>query len=437
MNRYTAWFNGSSMRALFVLLYLILPSVTWSLVYRELKIVADVAPLAVLESLVWQPVARLIRLAWCMLCISMLLLEWNIFPESYLFYLTLMVRAASFPQGRAVAFGLCFFVVFVLLPSPWRPRWRTGFAIFAIYGTLLGAKTWGVTKPHMAWLRQPAPRALQVAWTDAARIWTVSVAPAQYDAQSPGNVQLATWLSAPNPPVKVLVVLLESWGETRAGMATLVANIRREIAPAEVAGGFTAYAGPTLAGEVRDLCGHILSFSSVDASLAGCLPRQARQAGYDTTAFHGYDGYFYNRQILYPQIGFANSWFAPDFESADRCGGAFDGICDDVVLGRAINQLNAPGRQFVYMMSLSAHEPISPGLADRRYIHISPRQSLDGRQVNEALINLAIAQVQQIARHGHENIVVYLAGDHNPPGQEEARGLPIGMVPYIILRWRS
>jgi len=419
------------------LLYFTLPSIVWSLVYREPKIVVDVLPLAVVESLVWRPIACVIRLAWCLLCVSMLLLEWNIFPESYLFYLTLMVRAASFPQGRAIALGLCLLIVFIALPPPRRLSRHVEVSIFAIYAALLGAKAWPVTKTHLIWLRQPAPRALQVAWTDAARIWTVSVAPADYDARSPGHAQLAAWLAAPNRPAKLLVVLLESWGETSADMATLVSNVRRDVPSAEVAGGFTAYAGPTLAGEVRDLCGHILSFSSVDASLADCLPRRALREGYHTAAFHGYDGYFYNRQILYPQIGFMRSWFAPDFGAAERCGGAFDGICDDIVLARAIDRLRAPGRQFVYMMSLSAHEPIAPSLADRSYIRAAPGHALDGRRINEALVRLAVNQSRQIAREGRGDVVLYMAGDHNPPGQEEARGLPPGKVPYLLLRWRS
>jgi len=434
--KYAVWVRSAPVMGIFfALLYLTIPSVTWSLVYREPKIVADVVILAIIEGLVWQPAARLIRLIWCILCVSMILLEWNIFPESYLFYIKIMLHVASFPQGRAIALGLLLLAVFIMLPSPWQPRWRRSLAVVVIYGALLGAKAWGVTKPHMTWLRQPAPRALQVAWTDAVRIGSVSVAPPHYDAQSPGHTQLAMWISATNHPVKVLVILLESWGETPADMAALIANLRRAYASAKVVGGFTDYAGPTLAGEVRDLCGRILSFSSVDASLADCLPYEAKRAGYDTTAFHGYDGYFYNRQIIYPQIGFEHSWFASDFGDLSRCGGAFDGICDDVVLEKAINQLRRPGRQFVYMMSLSAHEPISADLVNRVYLRLPSGQPLGGKQVNEALVRLAISKANETAIKTHQPVVVYLAGDHNPPGREEALGLPIGKVPYLLMSW--
>lgn len=418
-----------------MLSYLVLPTIVWSLVYREPKVVADVLPLAILEGFVWRPIARIARLLWCLLCVSMLLLEWNIFPESYQFYLTLMVRAASFPQGRAIAVGLGMLAVFAVLPRPRRPAPATAICGLALYALLFGAKIWPVTKPHLTWLRQPAPRAMQVAWSDLARVWTVSVAPDRYDARSHGHAQLAAWVAASDRPSKILVILLESWGETPADMARLVAATRRAASPTEAVAGYTAYSGPTLSGEIRDLCGSVLSFRNVDASIGQCLPRAAGRVGYSATAFHGYDGYFYSRQILYPQIGFTRTWFAPDFGDADRCGGAFDGICDDIVLAKAIDQLRAAGPQFVYMMSLSAHEPVALSLGDRAYVRATPGSSLNGRRVNEALLRLAVAQARRIAHDGQEDVVLYVAGDHNPPG-EDARGLPAGKVPYLLMRWR-
>lgn len=423
---------------LILLIYLVLPTLVWSLVYRDLKIVADVLPLLVIETFASSAIARVIRLGWCLLCGSMLLLEWNIFPESYAFYLDLMLRAASFPQGRAVAVGFGLLILFLALPPPPRLGRRTLVAFLLVYAILAGAKIWSATKPHLTWLRQPVLRAAQVAWTDSSRLLTASVAPVSYDAYSLGHAQLAAWLDQQRQaPTKIMVILLESWGERPDQFATLVDMVRARIPASEIISGYTAFSGPTLSGEVRELCGKVLSFRAVDASLSECLPRQAQALGYETTAFHGYEGYFYNRQIVYPQIGFARSWFASDLDGAERCGGAFDGVCDDAMLERAFAQLSRPGRQFVYLMSLSAHEPVAADMMRRNYIRSATMvraKSDGGKRVNEALIDLAISKAGELARD--QDVVMYVAGDHNPPGQE-ARGLPDGKVPYLLLRWRN
>jgi hypothetical protein len=414
--------------------YLVLPSLVWTLVYRDPKIVADVLLLLVLEGLSPGWMARTIRLGWCLLCGSMLLLEWNIFPESYAFYFGLMIRAASFPQGRAVVIGFLLLVAFMALPPPRRTRRRTTVALLALYAALTVLKLAPQSKPYVVWLRQPALRALQVAWTDLPRLASSSVAPPAYDALTPGHVRLRSWIDeGDRAPDKVMILLLESWGQAPATFRRLVERMGSASGASLVESGYTPYAGPTLAGEVRELCGRVLSFRSIDASLSDCLPKRSRERGYVATAFHGYEAYFYNRQIIYPQIGFSKSFFAPDLDGLDRCGGAFDGICDDAVLARALGQLGRPGRQFVYMMSLSAHEPVSPDMALRPYIRRIPGP-LDGPRVNAALIRLAVLQMARRDRDGDR--VLYIVGDHNPPGGEEAQALPPGKVPYILFRWR-
>lgn len=419
----------------YFVLYLVLPSFVWSLVYREPKVVVDVIPLMLVEAMLPSLMSRLLRIFWCVVCVMMLLLEWNIFPESYFFYLTLTAKAASFPQGKAVLAGCALLALFVALPSPRAPRKVSAIALAFLYIALTLAKTFPVTKPHLLWLRQPAPRAAQVLWTDGTRLLNASVAPGTYIATSGGNTELRRLLNKKQPQ-KVLIIILESWGETPEQLAQLLPKLSKAAGPSAVHSGYAHYNGPTLSGEIRELCGKVLSFRSVESSLANCLPQQAKHLNYTTTAFHGYEGFFYNRQIIYPQLGFDKSVFGTDLKEEDRCGGAFNGICDDAVLNHARAQLLIPGKQFVYIMSLSAHEPVDNSLYRRKYIenYISQQPaSLNSRIANEALLLSAISEARKIAKR--DGMIMYVAGDHNPPGQEEALGLPQGEVPYVIINW--
>lgn len=425
--------KGGAWRSALLLAYLAIPSVVWTFVYRDIKIVADVVLLLAVESLVPRIVARLVRLAWCLLCVTMLLLEWNIFPESYGFYFGLMVRAASFPQGRAVLAGFMLLLFFLALPPP-RVGYHARASLIALYLLVTVLKLVPITKPHAVWLRQPVLRAAQVAWSDWSRLRSASVEPGRYDALTPGYQHLRSWIDADrDAPVKIFVLLLESWGQSPGDFRRTMADVSRRASGASVQGGFVPFSGPTLSGEVRELCGRALSFRSIDASLSDCLPRAARGRGYETTAFHGYEAYFYNRQIIYPQFGFSRAYFSTDMIGRERCGGAFDGVCDDAVLTEALRRLRRPGRQFVYMMSLSAHEPVDPAMAAKAYIRAVPGQ-LNGARVNAALLRLAVDRSAQLAQR--EDVALYIAGDHNPPGGEQSMGLPRGRVPYLLMRWR-
>lgn len=414
--------------------YFIIPSFIWSIVYRDPKVVVDVFPLAILEGFLGGIVGRCIRIAWASLCLSMLLLEWNIFPESYLFYSALMLRAATFPQGRSIVAGAIMVIIFLALPTPKRARCSTMIVVLATYLLLLGCKGWSTTKPFLVWLRQPAPRALQVAWSDAERIGAVSVAPHAYNAQSFGHEQIVALLQSNHRPLKIFVIVLESWGEAVADTHRVETDVRKIAFADQVLSGYTEFSGPTLSGEIRELCGRALSFTDMTSALADCLPHSASKLGYTTTSFHGYDGYFYNRSVVYPQLGFERSWFKKDFGDADRCSGAFDGICDDVVLRRAVSQLRRAGPQFVYMMSLSAHEPISGDMAHRAYIDALVRRNISQQTVNEALIRLAVLNVRTIASNQRGGTLLYMVGDHNPPG-DGGLSLPLHMVPYVMVRW--
>jgi hypothetical protein len=133
----------------------------------------------------------------------------------------------------------------------------------------------------------------------------------------------------------------------------------------EVRRGETPYFGATTNGEIRELCGHWSNYDTFDFAKADCLPARYARAGYETSAIHGFAGWFFDREHWYPKAGFQHRTFAPEMAAmgAQTCAGVFSGTCDDAVAPIIASRLKKAGKpQLVYWMTLSTHLPI---IADR------------------------------------------------------------------------
>lgn len=418
---------------------LLLPSVAWSLVYREPKIVLDVLPLYALECWLAPRWRVLLRALWTLACAVTLLLEWNIFPESYWFYAKMWAGVAGSGQGTAsiLAFGcMAGYLVLPRLYLSWVRRRPVPLVLGCLYLLALAAKATPFGRAELVWLRVPMARAAQVVATDWRRLLHASVTGGESRAPDVAGALYREIAGAEDgtAPGKILVVLLESWGETPRSLEQLAQFLGGNGGSLER--GFTRYRGSTLPGEVRELCGVALSFADIGEIGPGCLPGRLRERGYRTVAMHGYDGTFYYRQLVYPAFGFRDVRFRKDLEGrAPSCAGAFAGICDDAIVDLAIAEIAKPGNAFVYVMSLSGHEPVADEVLRRPYVGAwSPGiPESDTQRVNRALIAHVVREVcalpPEVARP-----LVYFAGDHQPPSGAEALGFPPGLVPYLLLR---
>lgn len=430
---------ANPVRLSLVLALLFLPSLAWSMVYRVPKLVLDPIILLAVENflpVLLRPVARAL---WVTLCAVMLLLEWNVFPESYGFYMGMIGTALNSSHGLSIAAIFVILTLFVFIPMPVpSAAVRRAFLIAAgaCYFTAIFAKAipWG--KENLVWLRLPMLRAVQVAESDGDRLLHASVIGPSSDAQVAAYLYSEFERASPSfTPRKILVLLLESWGETPQALETLVNEISSPSRAVE-AWGHTGFRGSTLPGEMRELCGHALNFERPAQIGPNCLPQKFARLGFDTAALHGYDGVFYYRNLLYPNLGFARSYFKSDMSTIAVCGGAFAGICDDAVADRAIKLLAAPGPRFVYMMSLTAHLPVDDKTLVRDYVakYKSVLPGTVSQKVNRALISHVLTQLDRLAPWQCDTLV-YFAGDHNPPlAVAEASALPLGMVPYLLVR---
>lgn len=412
----------------------------WSLFYHTPKLVVDVLLLWGLEPFLPRAAQILLRTAWISLCGTMLLLEWNIYPESYLFYLGMLPSISGSQQGLAVLATLALLVIFIFVPiSPAKIRYPAhmlvAIMLFYVCTTAVKLSPWG--RENLVDLRLPLLRALQVAAVAGHQIGSVSVVGNGDMAEVRGNLyERLRDLPTEAVPPKILMVMLESWGETPEGLQQLKTWLVNESVTV-LHHGYTPYRGSTLPGEVRELCGRQIDFREIGFSGEGCLPRNLKEQGFHTTAYHGYEGFFYYRNVIYPALGFKDISFRPQLNARAQCSGAFQGACDDAVVDTAIRQLFLPGNQFVYVMSLTAHEPVSAKTLERPYIaRVMQLSALSNTQrVNRALIQHTVQQIQAETKGHGVPVWIYFAGDHNPPSDSGGlQDLPAGQVPFMLIK---
>ena len=123
--------------------------------------------------------------------------------------------------------------------------------------------------------------------------------------------------------------------------------------------------GSTFRGEVRELCWRSID-GNVVQSLPPALPAALRKLGYNTAAFHGFYKTMYDRDRLYPLLGFENSTFLDEMRRAGDvplAGTLFHGAQDAFVATQVHREILRPAKRFVYWMTLSSHVPINSSFA--------------------------------------------------------------------------
>ena len=269
------------------------------------------------------------------------------------------------------------------------------------------------------------------------------------DRPFPGRTMAAD-LATERPP-RVLSISVESLGVLRdhGAQQKVVAGLLGEVSRWYSVDVTTQhFQGPTLSGEMRELCGLLAEgvpgVSAAKRLDAVCLPATLRRQGYATLGVHGNVRQFYNRQRVYPMFGFGKTMFLDDFRrlsgGLNHCRAeAFGGVCDRAAVGAAIAFLGGKQLAFAHVMTLQGHYPLAPsdlGSADCR-----PYPGL-----RDAELCLYANQQAEILRRIGEQLstaetrpdVVYIYGDHAPPfATRVLRGaFMTGRVPYIVLRLR-
>lgn len=377
--------------------------------------------------------ARLLNLLWSICFVIALLSAWNIGPQSYLFYLT---EALPFTP-RAVLMTMAVLLgalgTFVWVDAARELRAKASNTLLLVGVVLV------VGKGLLFLVANDAVRTRQYVNSPVASLIHIS---ADYSTRQSEASLLAipthTFYdfirgrddSAP----KILMMLIESWAETPGSLAQIAKQVDHGKFHL-MASGFTEYHGATLSGEYRELCGRfIIPTSELSRSTDGlrCLPLLLRDRGYETYGLHGYNREFYARAALWSRFGFQHELFRNEFAGAHECPGPFRGVCDTDLIQRGVSILDGDrDRRFVYLLTLSSHEPLSSGLRlpVSRYFRDIPATHTTQLITRHALSDLMVALVTAPTA---QCTWVYVSGDHQPPSAALQTDLfEPGVVPYL------
>jgi len=257
-------------------------------------------------------------------------------------------------------------------------------------------------------------------------------------------------LGASAPPPNVVLVLVESWGKSRA--ADLEAALVRPYVDEglsekyTVSQGTVPFHGATLNGEARELCGSAIGVGLLAASatqLKGCLPAKMNGMGYRSMAVHGYSGRMFDRSEWYSKIGFNETWFREGLQRSGLpiCPGPFPGICDaaaSVWIGDQL-QKNSDSPQFVYWVTLNSHLPVPisnlvaspPACEGNASIAQSP--ALCSWYQLEFNVHRSVTELAM--RETARPTVFLVVGDHAPPFSSAKLRDQFSdkVVPYVLL----
>lgn len=246
------------------------------------------------------------------------------------------------------------------------------------------------------------------------------------------------------PAPRILSVAVESWGLLTEDVLNerIMSGLRAYVVQNyDVHRSDHAFVGGTLSGELRELCG-VLSRGAPSKSdmlllAPQCLPARLRAMGYSTFGVHGNHGAFYNRAVLYPELGFDQTIFQAAFmiNKSDTCSGSvFTGPCDRQTLQTAVTYLKAHERAFAHVMTLDTHLPLRPrSIKDRDCSELPPLRDVD-LCIYFHRFSDTLRAVGELVQSG-EIDQIFIYGDHAPPYADARlrKAFDVGQVPMVVL----
>lgn len=438
MNVFSAYkesphFSFLSGKAVYIrcLLWLLLPSVIWSFVFGGFYFCAEPFVFPFIEKRLNPKVSFGLKILWIFVFLIAMLASWNIYPAAYHFYFLILMGGAPLQ----VVFACCIFVFLMcifLFSAPYRET-SAGFkkSILVIGGCFIFMKF------MMPILGQSDGMIRRNIIASSPFVFKVLVLDAQSkDNKFLGPTNAPTFLnhltSAREVPAKIVLMVVESWGESQASLSEVKKNIAQNGGNI-IEAGFTDYHGSTLQGEVRELCSQYIKLDARPnfSSFSGdCAPAYMKKKGYEVLGLHGYLQMFYARKSVWKELGIDNSYFRTDLNQLKTCPGRFSGVCDEELIRYGVDLIAGKDKVFLYMLSLSSHEPVASSM-----LHMSTQYFQNISAVNESQIVARNAVGTLVAALSNKPQLgcteAYVVGDHQPPSMGNSDQLQAHQVPYI------
>lgn len=415
------------------LAWLLVPTLLWSLFLHSLTLCVDPLLFPAIERRLPRKAVILIRVVWFAVFAVTLLWAWNIGPGSYLFYLREALpytpKSILVPLGIAVA----LFIWFAFAPDIAQRMGRRNVWVVSVGVMLFTLKALaGSGIVHASALRQhvksPVLGAAQMLFASAGEDWNESV------AETPEKTFYSVVKRENFLPAQVVLMLVESWGETQGTLDAIARDIKSRNFQT-VKYGFASYRGSTLSGEFRELCSKYIQpsdHSMREMAHLQCAPRYFRDKNYQVIGVHGYESSFYARGMFWARFGIDNQMFSERFQKQRQCPGPFPGVCDEDLISKSIDMLdNAEKPTFLYILTLSSHEPMVPAALDHRGKYFDEVQVQHPTQIaTRRAISAMVSSLE--ARRSAACTLVYIVGDHQPPSASvQGNIFEPGKVPYL------
>jgi phosphoglycerol transferase MdoB-like AlkP superfamily enzyme len=414
--------------------WLLLPTLLWSLSLRSMAFCVDPFLLPAIEKRLPIRVAALVRWVWVLAFGVTLLANWNISPGTYMFYLH-----EALPFAPKFVLGMLAIVVCALIwlgaQRDIAPRLgRFEKPILVIGASLFVIKALAAMEViHVPEVRHY----LRSTALSNSRKYVLNLKSGTTATVNgtPNDTFYAVMKRQSSIPPQVVLMVVESWGEKKNALSAIANDVAGQGFQV-IKYGFSVYRGSTLSGEFRELCSTYLQPSDglMDAMKdLRCAPQFMHDKGYDVVGFHGYKKTFYARATFWTRFGIQHQNFGEDLAGQPECPGPFPGVCDENLIQDGIGMLDAAGKPtFLYMLTLSSHEPVDPDALQRHGAYfneipvVHPTQNITRRAISSLVTDLK-------NRHHRACTLVYVVGDHQPPSASAGGGIfETGKVPYLM-----
>ncbi len=150
------------------------------------------------------------------------------------------------------------------------------------------------------------------------------------------------------------------------------------------------------------------------------LPWIMREHGYSASSYHGYTAGFWNRENIYPQIGFEKSYFEDNYIMGEKI---VFGLDDHDFFEQSIPYMKEKGeKSFSFLVTLSSHKPFEIP-EDKRWINLKPEDDNFFGHYLQAVHYMDDAFgkfIESLKAEGmYDNSVIIFYGDHYGIGMED------------------
>ena len=150
------------------------------------------------------------------------------------------------------------------------------------------------------------------------------------------------------------------------------------------------------------------------------LPWILREHGYSATSYHGFQASFWNRENIYPQIGFEESYFEHNYVMGEKMGFGLNDM--DFFMQSADYMALADQKSFHFLITLTSHKPYKmPDSA--KYLPVVKGDGslfenyLQSVAYTDHALGLFIEKLKEL--NLYEDSIIILYGDHYGIGMEQ------------------